>query len=49
MKDMLDNFYTANPWDGLDWDRESVTFVWEDVPGNGNRAHDYHCRRRSRR
>ena len=33
MKDMLDNFYTANPWDGLDWDRESVTFVWEDAPG----------------
>lgn len=33
MKDMLDNFYTANPWDGLDWDRESVTFVQEDAPG----------------
>lgn len=33
MKDMLDDFHTANPWDGLDWDRESVTFVWEDAPG----------------
>lgn len=33
MKDMLDEFHTANPWDGLDWDRESVTFVWEDAPG----------------
>lgn len=34
MKDMLDNFHTANPWDGLDWDRESVTFVQEDAPGD---------------
>lgn len=33
MKDMLDDFHAANPWDGLDWDRESVTFVWEDAPG----------------
>lgn len=33
MKDMLDEFHTANPWDGLDWDRESVTFVQEDAPG----------------
>ena len=33
MKDMLDEFHTANPWDGLDWGRESVTFVWEDAPG----------------
>lgn len=33
MKDMLDDFHTANPWDGLDWDRESVTFVWEGAPG----------------
>ena len=33
MKDMLDDFHTANPWDGLDWDRESVTFVWDDAPG----------------
>jgi hypothetical protein len=33
MKDMLDEFHAANPWDGLDWDRESVTFVQEDAPG----------------
>ena len=33
MKDMLDDFHTSNPWDGLDWDRESITFVWEDAPG----------------
>ena len=33
MKDMLDDFHTANPWDGLDWGRENVTFVWEGAPG----------------